>query len=32
MDKARAKGEAIGRPVVLERVDAYLVVQLRSEG
>jgi DNA invertase Pin-like site-specific DNA recombinase len=32
MDKARAKGKAIGRPVVVDRVDANLVVQLREEG
>jgi DNA invertase Pin-like site-specific DNA recombinase len=32
MDKARAKGKAIGRPVVVDRVDAGLVVQLRAEG
>jgi DNA invertase Pin-like site-specific DNA recombinase len=32
MDKARAKGKTIGRPVVVDRVDAALVVQLRQEG
>jgi hypothetical protein len=32
MDKARAKGEAIGRSLVVERVEAHLVVQLRNEG
>jgi DNA invertase Pin-like site-specific DNA recombinase len=32
MDKARAKGKAIGWPVVVDRVDAALVVQLRQEG
>jgi DNA invertase Pin-like site-specific DNA recombinase len=32
MDKARAKGKAIGRPVVVDRVDAGLVVQLRQDG
>jgi DNA invertase Pin-like site-specific DNA recombinase len=32
MDKARAKGKAIGRPVVVDRVDADLVVRLRNEG
>jgi hypothetical protein len=32
MDKARAKGKAIGRPMVVDRVDAALVVQLRQDG
>jgi DNA invertase Pin-like site-specific DNA recombinase len=32
MDKARAKGKPIGRPVVVDRVDGDLVVQLRNEG
>jgi DNA invertase Pin-like site-specific DNA recombinase len=32
MDKARAKGKAIGRPVVVDRVDAGLVVRLRQDG
>ena len=32
MDKARAKGKPIGRPVVVDMVDADLVVQLRQEG
>ena len=32
MDKARARGKAIGRPVVVDKVDAKLVVQLRNEG
>jgi DNA invertase Pin-like site-specific DNA recombinase len=32
MDKARAKGKAIGRPVVVDKVDAALVAQLRAEG
>jgi DNA invertase Pin-like site-specific DNA recombinase len=32
MDKARAKGRHIGRPVVVDWVDANLVVQLRNEG
>ena len=32
MDKARAKGKPIGRPVVVDIVDAKLVVQLRQEG
>ncbi len=32
MDKARANGKPIGRPVVVDMVDANLVVQLRHEG
>jgi len=32
MEKARAKGKPIGRPVVVDRVDAKLVVELRTEG
>jgi hypothetical protein len=32
MDKAWAKGKAIGRPVVVDKVDAGLVVQLRQDG
>ena len=32
MVKARAKGKAIGRPVVVDKVYAELVVQLRSQG
>jgi DNA invertase Pin-like site-specific DNA recombinase len=32
MDKARAKGRHIGRPVVVDQVDANLVVQLRKDG
>ncbi|HZA21894.1 MAG TPA: recombinase family protein, partial [Dehalococcoidia bacterium] len=32
MDKARAKGKPIGRPLVVDKVDADLVVQLRNEG
>ena len=32
MDKARAKGKVIGRPVVVDKVDAGLVVRLRAEG
>ena len=32
MEKAKAKGKAVGRPVVVDRVDADLVGQLRSEG
>ena len=32
MDKAKAKGTSIGRPVVVDKVDADLVIQLRKEG
>ena len=32
MEKARAKGKAIGRPVVVDKVDADLVARLRGEG
>ena len=32
MEKARAKGKNVGRPVVVDRVDADLVVRLRNEG
>ena len=32
MEKARANGKAIGRPVVVDTIDAELVVRLRSEG
>jgi DNA invertase Pin-like site-specific DNA recombinase len=32
MEKAKAKGKRIGRPVVVDWVDAGLVVQLRQEG
>ena len=32
MDKAKTKGTPIGRPVVVDKVDADLVVQLRQEG
>ena len=32
MDKARTEGKPIGRPVVVDMVDAHLVVQLRQEG
>ena len=32
MEKARARGKAIGRPVVVDRVDAALVAQLKSQG
>jgi putative DNA-invertase from lambdoid prophage Rac len=31
MDKARAKGKAIGRPVVVDKVDTALVLQRRVE-
>lgn len=32
MEKAKARGKAVGRPSVVDRVDAELVVQLRNEG
>jgi len=32
MEKARAKGKVIGRPVVVDKVDADLVVRLRTDG
>ena len=32
MDKARAKGKPIGRPAVVDKVDAELVVALRNQG
>ena len=32
MEKARAEGKSVGRPVVADRVDADLVVRLRSQG
>lgn len=32
MEKARAKGRPIGRGVVVDWVDAELMVQLRKEG
>ena len=32
MEKARAQGKAVGRPVVVDRVDADLVVRLRAQG
>ena len=32
MEKARARGKAIGRPMVVDKVDAELVVQLKNEG
>jgi len=32
MEKARAKGKAVGRPVVVDRVDADLVLRLRAQG
>ncbi len=32
MEKARAQGKNVGRPVVVAKVDADLVVRLRSEG
>ena len=32
MEKAKAKGKLIGRPVVVDKVDAELVVRLRKRG
>src|SRR5919106_1494133 len=32
MEKARVRGKVIGRPAVVDKVDAELVVQLRNEG
>lgn len=32
MEKAKAKGKSIGRPVVVDRVDAGLVGRMRSQG
>ena len=32
MEKARAEGKNVGRPVVVDKVDANLVAQLRSKG
>jgi DNA invertase Pin-like site-specific DNA recombinase len=32
MEKAKAEGKAVGRPVVADKVDADLVVRLRSQG
>jgi DNA invertase Pin-like site-specific DNA recombinase len=32
MEKARAQGKNVGRPVVVDKVDAGLVMRLRSEG
>ena len=32
MDKARSKGKPIGRPNVVDKVDAELVVSLREAG
>jgi DNA invertase Pin-like site-specific DNA recombinase len=31
MEKARAKGKAISRPKVVDKVDAQVVVQLRPK-
>ena len=31
MDKAIARGKAVGRPVVVDRGDADLVVRLRNQ-
>ncbi len=32
MEKAKAEGKNVGRPVVMDKVDAELVVQLRTQG
>ena len=32
MDKARAKGKAIGRPVVVDKIDGIFVTELRRSG
>ncbi|MBI4233279.1 MAG: recombinase family protein, partial [Chloroflexi bacterium] len=32
MEKAKAQGKAVGRPAVVDKVDAELVVRLRSQG
>lgn len=32
MEKARAEGKAIGRPVVVDKVDAEFVSRLRAQG
>ena len=32
MEKARAEGKKVGRPVVVDKVDADLVVRLRTQG
>lgn len=32
MEKAKAKGKPIGRPVVVDQVDAAFVLRLRSQG
>ena len=31
MEKAQAKGKNVGRPVLVDKVDADLVVRLRNE-
>jgi len=32
MEKAKGKGKAIGRPVIVDQVDSELVVRLRKDG
>ncbi len=32
MEKAKARGKHVGRPVVVDKVDADLVVRLRTQG
>jgi len=32
MEKAKAQGKAVGRPVIVDRVDTSLVLRLRQEG
>ena len=32
MEKARAQGKSVGRPVVVDKVDALLVARLRADG
>ena len=32
MEKAKARGKAMGRPVVVDKVDAELVVRMRRQG
>jgi DNA invertase Pin-like site-specific DNA recombinase len=32
MERAKAKGKAVGRPIVVDKEDGEFVVKLRSEG
>ena len=32
MEKAKARGKAVGRPVVVDKLDAGLVIRLRGQG